>query len=131
MFIINIFGKIAVLLRTWIRFILLTIVSLILIISIIVLFYHPIYAVSLNGEIVGYTENKSSLQEKINDYISSNEKENVAFVQVNAMPTYKLCLLKKDVTINDDEIFSKVTDGGTKYYKYYAITDDKKEKVQI
>lgn len=131
MFTINIFGKITIALRTFIRFILLAILSAFLIISAVAFFYQPTYAVSLNGELIGYTEDKSGLQSKINEYISANEKENVAFIQVDAMPTYQLCLLKKDITANDDEIFSKVTDNGTKYYKYYAITDDKKEKVYV
>lgn len=118
-------------LRTWVRFIMLAILSAFIIVGAVALFYHPTYAVSLNGELVGYTENKSELQAKINEYISANETEGVAFVQVDAMPTYSLCLLKKDITTNDDEIFSKVTDGGTKYYKYYAITDNKEEKVYV
>lgn len=130
-FIINIFGKITITIRTSVRFVILMILAAFLIISGIVLFYHPTYAVSLNGEIVGYTENKSELQEKINEHISANESKNVAFVQVDAMPTYELCLLKKDITTNDEEIFSKVTGNGTKYYKYYAITDDKKEKLYV
>lgn len=131
MLIINIFGKVTVAVRTSVRFIILAILAALLIVSCVVIFYHPTYAVCLNGELVGYTEDKSGLQEKINEYISSNESENVAFVQVDAMPTYELCLLKKDITTNDEEIFSKVTENGTKYYKYYAITDDKKEKVYV
>ena len=47
------------------------------------------------------------------------------------MPTYKLCLLKKDVSTNDDEIYAKVTENSTPYYKYYAITEDKKEKFYL
>lgn len=128
---INIFKKITVIARSSVKFIVLAILSIFFILAAIAYFYNPTYAVSLNGEVIGYTENKSALQEKINKYISSNEEENVAFVQVDAMPTYKLCLLKKDVEINDDKIFSKITDNGTKYYKYYAITDSKKEKVYV
>ena len=128
---INIFKKITVIARSSVKFIVLAILSIFFILAAIAYFYNPTYAVSLNGEVIGYTENKSALQEKINKYISSNEEENVAFVQVDAMPTYKLCLLKKDVEINDDKIFSKITDNGTKYYKYYAVTDNKKEKVYV
>lgn len=128
---INIFKKITVIARSSVKFIVLAILSIFFILAAIAYFYNPTYAVSLNGEVIGYTENKSALQEKINKYISSNEEENVAFVQVDAMPTYKLCLLKKDVEINDDKIFGKITDNGTKYYKYYAVTDNKKEKVYV
>lgn len=46
---------------------------------------------------IGYTADKSNLQSRINKYISANEEENIAFVQVDAMPTYKLCLLKMEL----------------------------------
>lgn len=131
MFIINIFGKIAVVARTSTRLVVLIILSSFLIIGAVAFFYNPTYAVSINGETVGYTSDKSSLQKKINESISANQKENIAFVQVDAMPTYKLCLLKRNITTNDEEIYEKVTNNGTKYYKYYAITDNKKEKVYV
>ena len=128
---INIFRKITMMLRTSVRFIILIIISAFLIAGGIVLFYNPTYAVNLNGEIIGYTADKTGLQEKINEFISAKEKDNVAFVQVDAMPTYKLCLLKKDVETNDEEIFNKVVNNGTEYYKYYAITLDKEEKLYV
>lgn len=95
------------------------------------MFYNPTYEVSLNGEVIGYTSDKSTLQEKINDYIAKDEEKNIAFIQINAMPTYELCLLKKDVETNDEEIYTKVTEDSTPYYKYYAITEDKEEKFYV
>lgn len=130
-FTINIFRKVTIAVRASVKFIVLTILAIFLIIGITVLFYHPTYSVTLNGEVIGYTADKSNLQSRINKYISANEEENIAFVQVDAMPTYKLCLLKNGISTNDEEIFAKVTDNGTKYYKYYAITDEKKEKVYV
>ena len=45
--------------------------------------YKPMYSVSLNGEFIGYTEDKSKLQKKINTYAdniwhknSNNQEEN-------------------------------------------------------
>ena len=95
------------------------------------MFYNPTYEVSLNGEVIGYTSDKSTLQEKINDYIAKDEEKSIAFIQINAMPTYELCLLKKDVETNDEEIYTKVTEDSTPYYKYYAITEDKEEKFYV
>lgn len=83
------------------------------------------------GEFIGYTENKSALQQRISDYIETGEKENVAFVQISQMPQFELCLLKKDITANDEEIYQKVIATGTSYYKYYAVTDDAEEKVYM
>ena len=80
---------------------------------------------------IGYTENKSGLQEKINNYIEKGNGNNIAFVEINDLPQYKLCLLKKDITTNDDEIFEKVISKGTSYYKYYAVCVSKEEKVYV
>ena len=128
---ISILKKIAITTRKSIKLIVLIFLSVIILLALVVLFYNPTYEVSLNGEVIGFTANKSKLQERINDYTSGNKEENVAFIQVDAMPTYKLCLLKKDIKTNDDEIYDKVTGDGTPYYKYYAITDNKKEKVYV
>ena len=103
----------------------------VVLVGLVVLFYNPTYEVSLNGEVIGFTSNKSELQAKINEYTEEDEEENIAFIQIDAMPTYKLCLLKIDVETNDDEIYAKVTENGTPYYKYYAITEDKKEKFYL
>lgn len=105
--------------------------SAIILVGLVVLFYNPTYEVTLNGEVIGYTSDKSALQERINEYTSEDEENNIAFRQINATPTYKLCLLKKDVQTNDEEIYAKVTEDSTPYYKYYAITDDKKEKFYV
>ncbi|MCI9246135.1 MAG: M23 family metallopeptidase [Clostridia bacterium] len=131
MFIINAFKKCLTYFRTTIKYTFLVIISIFLIITAVAVFYKPTYAVSVNGELVGYTENKSQLQARINDYMEGNTEEDVAFAQIDSVPEYTLCLLKKDITANDEEIYNKVTENGTKYYKYYAITDDKKEKVYV
>ena len=73
-------------------------VSIFLIICAVALFFKPIHAVTLNGEAVGYSKDKSKLQEKINEYIEKGENakdSNIAFVQVENLPEYKMCLLKR------------------------------------
>ena len=131
MFKINILRKVAVTTRKSIKLVITILLSIIILIGLVVIFYNPTYEVSLKGEVIGYTSNKSELQEKINSYIAEDEESNVAYVRIDAMPTYKLCLLKKDVSTNDDEIYAKVTENSTPYYKYYAITEDKKEKFYL
>lgn len=131
MFNINILRKIAITTRKSIKLLILIFLAALVLVGLVVLFYNPTYEVSLNGEVIGFTTNKSELQERINGFTEENEEENIAFVQIDAMPTYRLCLLKKDVQTNDDEIYSKVTETGTPYYKYYAITEDKKEKYYL
>lgn len=119
--------------RRGIKFIILSLVAILLIIGTISFFYKPTYSVYLNGEQIGYTENKSQLQHQINNYVEgkSEENSNIAFVQVENMPEYKLCLLKKNVVANDEEIFAKVEEEGTPYYRYYAIAENQEEKLYV
>ena len=109
-------------------------VSVFLIICAVALFFKPIYSVTIDGEFVGYSKDKSKLQTRINNYIEYGEEEdngNVAFVQVNSLPEYKMCLLKRNIVTNDDEIFEKIKQSGVTYYKYYAILEGEQEKAYV
>lgn len=109
-------------------------VSVFLIICAVALLFKPIYAVTINGESVGYSKDKSKLQAKINKYIESGEggeNSNIAFVQIDNMPEYKMCLLKRNIVTNDDEIFEKIKQSGIIYYQYYAILEGEEEKAYV
>lgn len=127
----NILKKAFIHIRTWTKLISLTVLATCLIVGLVAFIYKPTYSVSLNGEFIGYTKNKSELQQQINDYIENGDGENIAFVQVDNLPEYKLCLLKKDVEENDTQIFETVKESGTAYYKYYAILDQGEEKLYV
>ncbi len=113
-------------------FIILTI-AVFIILSIVSLVYKPTYAVYIDGVQVGYTEDKTELQSKINELIEAEDKseENVAYVQVDSLPEYELCLLKKDIVSNDEEIFEDIKKNSTEYYRYYAILNDNEEKYYV
>lgn len=89
------------------------------------------YSVTLNGNFIGYTENKSAIQSKIDNYIKSGDGNTIAFVEIDSLPEYNMCLLKKGEKTNDDEIFTSVVESGTPYYKYYAILDGNEEKCYV
>ena len=117
--------------RSSLKLIFLIIISLAVIIGIISFFYKPTYSVTLNGEFIGYTSNKNSLQKKINDYIESGNGGNTAFVDIQTLPEYSLCLLKRETETNDDEILEKLKNQGTTYYAYYAIVEKNEEKYYV
>ena len=109
-------------------------VSIFLIICAVALFFKPIYSVTINGEPVGYSKDKSKLQSRINKYMESGEgldNKQIAFVQIDNLPEYKMCLLKRNIVTNDDEIFDKVKQTGVIYYKYYAILEGEEEKAYV
>ena len=127
------FKKVMIHTKRSIKFTVLFMISTFLIIGAIAFLYKPTYSVFMNGKQVGYTENKAELQQKINDYIENGEGDNkeVAFVQVEHIPSYQLCLLKKNIVANDEEIFDRVKEQGVTYYRYYAILENEEEKLYM
>lgn len=119
--------------RRGIKFIILFLIATFLIIGAVAFLYKPTYSVHINGQQVGYTANKSELQKKINEYIENGDgsNKNIAFVQVDSLPEYKLCLLKRNIVPNDEEIYQKTISGGIPYYRYYAILDNNEEKYYV
>lgn len=118
-------------LRTSFKFLLLLLLGIAMISFLIFVVYKPMYSVTLNDEFLGYTSDKSELQRKVNEYRTSGDSQTVAFVEIDTLPQYKMCLLKKGLTANDDEILSTIISTGTPYYKYYAILENGVEKCYV
>ncbi len=125
------FKKLLIHTRRSIKLIILISLAVLLILACIASFYKISYSVTINGEMVGYTDNKSKLQTEINDYIENGESENTAFVQVENLPEYKVCLLKRDVQASDEDIFNTIKSAGTTYYRYYSINENDEEKLYV
>ena len=125
--------KALVAVRASVKFITIFIIAALLIIGMVIFLYKPIYEVYIDGEFVGYSEDKQKLQARINTYLDKGEEgqEHVAFAQVESMPTYELCLLKKDIVTNDEEIYDRIIETGTVYYKYYAIAINNEEQLYV
>ena len=119
--------------RRSIKLVVLIIIATFLIVGAIAFLYKPTYSVYIKGEQIGYTEDRGKLQHEINDYVDHGDgtNSNVAFVQVEDLPEYKLCLLKKNIVTNDDEIMDQIKESGVTYYRYYAITDNQEEKLYV
>ena len=108
--------KIFIKIRSLIKLSLLILTAIFIILGIFIFVYKPIYSVSLNGEIIGYCKDKNKLQNRIVSYMENGneatENTNLAFISIDDMPTYKMCLLKRGITTNDDEIFNTVIKDG-------------------
>ena len=125
------FKKVLIHTRRTMKLVILITVALLAIIAVVASFYKISYSVSLNGQELGYTDNKSKLQSQINEYMENGENQNTAFVQLDNLPKYKICLLKWNVNSNDEEIFNTIKSGGTTYYRYYAVLENQEEKVYV
>lgn len=117
--------------RSSLKIIFLIIIAAILVLAILSISYKPMYSVTIDGEFVGYTANKTNLQKRINEYIKNGEQNNTAFIDIKNLPEYSLCLLKRNNQTDDDKIFEKVKGTSTTYYEYYAIVEGTEEKYYV
>ena len=120
---ISIIKKGIIHLRSSIRIVILISIACFIIIGILAFFYKPAYMVTYNGDFIGYSDSKSKLQEKINDFIENGDgnSSNIAYVQITSMPKYELTFLKRNISTNDDDIYIAITSPGVTYYNYFAI----------
>ena len=65
------------------------------------------------------------------NYITNGDSKTVAFVEIDTMPEYNMCFLKKGIEPNDNEIFDTVIASGIPFYKYYAIMENNQEKFYV
>ena len=131
MAITNVLKNIVIYLRAWTKLIVVLLIGLAIIGFIVFAVYKPMYSVTLNGDFIGYTEDRGRLQKKINSYIKRGDSKSVAFVEIDPLPEYSLKLLQKNIEANDDEIFNTVISSGVPYYKYYAILNNGEEKYYV
>ena len=119
--------------RALLKLIILICLATFLILGVVIYIYKPIYKVTLDGEFLGYCSKKSVLQTRIDEFMEKGSADscNVAFVNIDKLPVYSICLLKRGITTNDDEIFEKVAVTGITYYKYYAVLEDDTEKLYV
>lgn len=129
--IVTLFKNIVIHLRSWAKFLFALIIGLAIIVFSIFLVYKPMYSVTLDGEFIGYTEDKNDLQTKINEYMAEGNSDNVAFVEIETLPEYDMCLMKKDTDDKKDEIFNTVVASGVAYYKYYAVLNKGEEQYYV
>lgn len=99
--------------------------GLLMVASFIYIKYKPLYKVTLNGEVIGYVENKEKMQEKIEAF-ANNLEGNVTSIKVNAMPEYELELVSnvKESDTKEEEVLAVVKENSDIMCKTYAIKLD-------
>ena len=92
-----------------------------LVIAILLLKYKPTYMVTVSGEQVGYIEDVTEFEDRIQNEIIEMEGKNIDFVTIENMPSYEMKLVDRTQDTNEDEILVALQNNATIMYKYYAI----------
>ena len=120
--------------RKTIRWLSLIAVALLIVMTAVFLKYDLVCSVSLAGEQVGYTGDRTTLQHKINDYVENGDgsNPNIAFVQIEYLPEYKedfMDLLY--VTLSNSHYENKMKDKYGMLYDYFEEINTLLKKDQI
>ena len=118
-------------LRSSLKLVLILLIPTLVVAGVISAFYKTTYSVTLNGEFIGYTDDKNGLQKTINEYMETGDAQNIAFIDIETLPEYSLCFVKRDKVENTNQIIDKIKTLGTTYYQYYAVIDDNEEKYYV
>ena len=95
--------------------------SILFLIIIIFIKYKPVYAVTLSGETLGYVTEKADLENKIDEYINT-EEENIASIDIAIMPEYELELTSRSEETAEEEILEEIEQTAVITYITYGIT---------
>ena len=92
------------------------------IIGIILVKYKPSYKISINGEEIGYLNNKSALNEVIkSEILEANKAKNIDSIDINLDPNYELKLVDRKIETNKIEMSEDLENGIDVTYKYYDV----------
>lgn len=90
--------------------------------------YQLVCEVSIAGESIGYVKDNNVLESKIQELYDKEGSENIAFVELESVPEYKLAFVSKDKELNDTEVLAQIEDSAKITYEYYAVTLNGKEQ---
>ena len=96
-------------------------IALIIIIAIIFTKFRPAYAVSLNGEEIGYVGDEEDFENQVNENILKSEEEKVAFVELEKVD-YSFSLVSRN-QINDESVLATLADNAKNVYRVYEVSD--------
>lgn len=102
-------------------------IGMLMIVGIILIKYKPIYLVKIQGENVGYIQNKESFSQSV-EQMTQKKEENIAFVSLEEKPEYELKFVNKAQDTNEEVVLAKVQEGMVTTYVRYAVTLDGQNK---
>lgn len=104
-------------------------IALILIIAIIFIKFEPAYAVSLNGEQIGYVGDEEEFKEKINENVLNSDEDNVAFVELENVD-YSASLVSRN-QVNEEVVLAKLEESAKNVYRVYEVADLNNEESKV
>ncbi len=98
--------------------------------SIIYTKYKPLYKVTLNGQVIGYIEDKENMKKMVEHY-KNDIYDNIAYITLNCEPNYELQFASGKVKDDTEKVLSAIKNNSIITYRTYAINQNGKEKIRV
>lgn len=92
--------------------------------------YKPVYKVTISGETIGFIDDKTLVERKVEKYIN-DESGNITFKEIDVLPEYELSFINRDKKTEDEKVMLAVENLTTITYKNYAVTANGETKVIV
>ena len=86
------------------------------------------YEISIDGETIGYIQNKKQFEQTIYETFNNNEEENIAFADLDLQTNCKFKLIEKTKNINEEEIILALKEKADITYFRYTVCVNGEEK---
>ncbi len=100
-------------------------ISIILIVSIILIKFKPAYAVTLGEEEIGFVNNRTDIQNVIDNDVLAQKDETVAFVALDNVE-YSFEFVDRTL-IDDNTVIAKIKESSKNIYSVYEVSDGNDE----
>lgn len=103
-------------------------IGVLILMGIVLVKMKPVYQISMDGEMIGYIQDKNQFEKKIYETFNDNEEANIAFADFNVVTNYEFKLVERKVNLNEEEVLLALKQKADITYFQYAIVVNGEEK---
>lgn len=108
--------------KEMIKLLRITFVGLLIIMTVILIKYKPMYSIKLGNEEIGYIKEKQDIDTYIEELTNVEQSENIAFIELEEKPEVELKLVSKNTKECGEELKNNIEEILSIEYTTYAIT---------
>ena len=108
--------------KEMIKFLRITFVGLLIIMTVILIKYKPMYSIKLGNEEIGYIKEKQDIDTYLEELTNIEQSENIAFIELEEKPEVELKLVSKNTKECGEELKNNIEEVLSIEYTTYAIT---------
>lgn len=93
--------------------------------------YKIAYKVTIDGNVVGYIEDKDKFSFMVNNKVLNKDDDNIELITLDTIPQFSVAILNKDANTDENSIISLLKLKTNVTYKMYAITLGDEDKAYV